>query len=129
MTKRSTEEVHEITRHIYDEAKQAYASMDEGTLVVEEGNQLVAAASSTLAEAYKEDHRKTQVVDEVVELMDKIARVSRENRKVSSDVEGKVQELINEMMNVRQTSQSVESVTLLLQQLVGQFKLTESRVR
>ncbi|OME87199.1 methyl-accepting chemotaxis protein [Paenibacillus sp. FSL A5-0031] len=129
MTKKSTEEVHEITRHIYDEAKQAYASMDEGTRVVEEGNQLVAAAASTLASAHAEDHRKTQVVDEVVQLMEKIALVSRENRKISSDVESKVQELIGEMTNVRQTSQSVESITTLLQQLVGQFKLTESRIR
>lgn len=129
MTKKSTEEVHGITRHIYDEAKQAYASMDEGTRVVEEGNQLVAAAASTLANAHAEDLRKTKVVDEVVQLMEKIALVSRENRKVSSDVESKVQELIGEMTNVRQTSQSVESITTLLQQLVGQFKLTESRIR
>lgn len=129
MTKRSTEEVHGITRHIYEEAKQAYASMDEGTRVVEEGNQLVAAAASTLAAAHAEDLRKTQVVDEVVELMEKIALVSRENRQVSSDVESKVKELIGEMTNVRQTSQSVESITTLLQQLVGQFKLTESRIR
>ncbi|WP_053373764.1 methyl-accepting chemotaxis protein [Paenibacillus sp. FJAT-27812] len=129
MTKKSTEEVHAITRHIYDEAKQAYASMDEGTRVVEEGNQLVAAAATTLAAAHAEDLRKTQVVDEVVQLMEKIALVSRENRKVSSDVESKVQELIYEMMNVRQTSQSVESITTFLQQLVGQFKLTESRIR
>jgi len=129
MTKKSTEEVHEITRHIYDEAKQAYASMDEGTRVVEEGNQLVAAAASTLSSAHAEDLRKTQVVDEVVQLMEKIALVSRENRKISSDVESKVQELIGEMTNVKQTSQGVESITTLLQQLVGQFKLTESRIR
>ncbi|WP_028608295.1 methyl-accepting chemotaxis protein [Paenibacillus harenae] len=129
MTKKSTEEVHDITRHIYNEAKQAYISMDEGTRVVQEGNQLVAAAASTLAAANQEDLRKTQVVDEVVELMEKIALVSRENRSVSSDVEGKVKELIGEMSNVRQTSQGVETITKLLQQLVGQFKLTESRLR
>ncbi|MBD2868349.1 methyl-accepting chemotaxis protein [Paenibacillus arenilitoris] len=129
MTKKSTEEVHAITSHIYNEAKEAYASMDEGTRVVEEGNQLVAAATSTLAAANRDDLRKSQVVDEVVALMEKIALVSRENRSVSSDVEGKVQELIGEMSNVRQTSQSVESITKLLQQLVGQFKLTESRIR
>ncbi len=129
MTKRSTSEVHGITQHIYNEAKQAYASMDEGNRVVEEGNQLVTAAAKTLAAAHAKDHRKTQVVDEVVELMEKIALVSRANRKVSSDVESKMQELICEMTNVRQTSQSVESITTLLQQLVGQFKLTESRIR
>lgn len=129
MTRKSTEEVHTITHHIYEEAKQAYASMDEGTRVVEEGTELVATAASTLAAAHAEDVRKTQVVDEVVELMEKIALVSRENRRVSSDVEGKVKELIGEMTNVRQTSQSVESITTLLQQLVGQFKLTESRIR
>ncbi|WP_424766606.1 methyl-accepting chemotaxis protein [Paenibacillus sp. sgz302251] len=129
MTKKSTEEVHAITGHIYNDAKQAYASMDEGTRVVDEGNQLVAAAASILAAAHADELRKTQVVDEVVQLMEKIALVSRENRRVSSDVEGNMQELIGEMTNVRQTSQGVESITTLLQQLVGQFKLTESRMR
>lgn len=129
MTRRSTEEVHQITHQIYEEAKQAYASMDEGTQVVEEGTQLVAAAAGTLQTAQSEDSRKSQVVDEVVKLMERIAVVSMENRKVSSDVEGKVQELIGEMDSVRQTSESVESITKFLQQLVGQFKLTDTRMR
>ncbi|CAM3344485.1 methyl-accepting chemotaxis protein [Paenibacillus lupini] len=129
MTRRSTEEVHQITHQIYEEAKQAYTSMDEGTQVVEEGTQLVAAAASTLQTAQSEDSRKSQVVDEVVKLMERIALVSLENGKVSSDVEGKVQELIGEMDSVRQTSEGVESITKFLQQLVGQFKLTDSRLR
>ncbi|MFF2092557.1 methyl-accepting chemotaxis protein [Paenibacillus sp. NPDC058174] len=129
LTRKSTEEVHGITHQIYEEAKQAYTSMDEGTQVVEEGTQLVAAAASTLQSAQSEDERKTQVVDEVVQLMEKIAVISKTNRKVSSNVEGRVQELINEMANVRYTSESVESITRFLQQLVGQFKLTESRHR
>ncbi|WP_168121409.1 methyl-accepting chemotaxis protein [Paenibacillus sp. HB172176] len=129
MTKDSTEEVHEITRHIYEEAQKAFASMDEGTRVVEEGNQLVAAAISTLSEAHSKDARKSQVVEEVVHLLENIALVSRENRSVSGEVEGRVKELIGEMNNVQQTSLSVESITKLMQQLVGQFKLTESRIR
>ncbi|GGG84974.1 hypothetical protein GCM10010918_48630 [Paenibacillus radicis (ex Gao et al. 2016)] len=129
LTRKSTEEVHGITHQIYEEAKQAYTSMDEGTQVVEEGTQLVAAAASTLQSAQSEDDRKTQVVDEVVQLMEKIAVISMSNRKVSSNVEGRVQALIGEMANVRQTSESVESITRFLQQLVGQFKLTESRHR
>src|SRR5690606_9117373 len=42
MTKESTQEVHAITHNIYAEASKAFASMEEGTRVVEEGNQLVA---------------------------------------------------------------------------------------
>lgn len=129
LTRKSTEEVHGITHQIYEEAKQAYASMDEGTKVVEEGTQLVAAAASTLQSAQSEDQRKTQIVDQVVSLMEKIALVSMENRKVSTDVEGNVQELISEVSNVRNTSENVESITKFLQQLVGQFKLTDSRLR
>ncbi|MFF2481292.1 methyl-accepting chemotaxis protein [Paenibacillus sp. NPDC058071] len=129
MTRKQAEEVQGITHHIYEEAKQAYSSMDEGTKVVEEGNQLVAAAAQTLRTAQSGDSRKTQVVDEVVGLMEKIALVSMENRKVSSNVEKRVQELIGEMGNMRQSSESVESITTLLRQLVGQFKLTESRLR
>ncbi|MUT65075.1 methyl-accepting chemotaxis protein [Paenibacillus sp. NEAU-GSW1] len=129
MTRKSTEEVHGITHQIYEEAKQAYASMDEGTQVVAEGTELVAAAAGTLRSAQSEDSRKTKAVDEVVQLMEKIAVVSMTNRKVSSNVEGRVHELIGEMDNVRQTSENVESITKFLQQLVGQFKLTESRQR
>ncbi|ALS20901.1 methyl-accepting chemotaxis protein [Paenibacillus naphthalenovorans] len=129
MTKKSTGEVHEIIQHIYQDAQRAYQSMDEGTQVVKEGNELVAAASGMLTAATAEDERKSQVVDEVVTLMEKIAAVSIENRSISTEVESKVQELMSEIMSVRQTSQSVEAITVLLQQLVGQFKLSESRVR
>ncbi|OUS75206.1 methyl-accepting chemotaxis protein [Paenibacillus sp. MY03] len=129
MTKESTEEVHSITHNIYAEAKKAFASMEEGTRVVEEGNQLVAAAIGTLNEVGGRDAHKSAVVEEVVQLLENIALVSRQNRKVSAEVEGRVQELIGEMNNVQQTSQHVESITSLMHQLVGQFKLTETRVR
>lgn len=129
MTNRSTSEVHGIIQLIYKEAQQAYQSMDDGTKAVEEGNQLVAAASSLLSAATAEESRKAQVVDEVVALMEKIAAISMENRALSTDVESKVQELMSEIMSVRHTSQTVEAITVLMQQLVGQFKLTEARVR
>ncbi|MDQ6420965.1 methyl-accepting chemotaxis protein [Paenibacillus sp. LHD-117] len=129
MTKESTEEVHAITHNIYEEAKKAFVSMEEGTKVVEEGNQLVAAAIGTLSEASNRDARKSAVVEEVVQLLENIALVSRQNRKVSAEVEGRVQDLIGEMNNVQQTSQHVEAITSLMHQLVSQFKLTETRVR
>ncbi|WP_341869707.1 methyl-accepting chemotaxis protein [Paenibacillus protaetiae] len=129
MTRSSTEEVHQITHEIYEKAKQAYASMDEGTKVVEEGSQLVASARATLQAAGTGDLRKTKVVDEMVGLMERIAEVNMANREVSSDVEDNMTELIGAMSHVRQTSQNVETITSLLQQMVGQFKLTESRRR
>ncbi|MHA6481380.1 methyl-accepting chemotaxis protein [Paenibacillus sp. strain BS8-2] len=129
MTKESTEEVHAITHNIYTEAKKAFVSMEEGTQVVEEGNKLVAAAIGTLSDVSNRDARKSAVVEEVVQLLENIALVSRKNRKVSAEVEGRVKELIGEMDNVQQTSQHVESITSLMHQLVGQFKLTESRAR
>lgn len=128
-TKESTEEVHAITENIYAEAQKAFSSMEEGTKVVEEGSQLVAAAMNTLADAGSADQRKSEAVNEVVGLLENIALVSRENREVSAGVEGKVTELTLEMNNVQQTSQSVESVTRQLQQLVGQFRLTKNRLR
>ncbi|MCR2807474.1 methyl-accepting chemotaxis protein [Paenibacillus soyae] len=128
-TKESTEEVHAITQKIYREAERAYASMDEGTQVVEEGNQYVAAARATLSAAHTQDARKSEVVDAVVQLLENIALVSRENRKVSGEVESRMNELIDEMKNVQQTSQNVEWITTLMHQMVGQFKLTESRIR
>ncbi|MBD2845886.1 methyl-accepting chemotaxis protein [Paenibacillus sp. IB182496] len=129
LTRKSTEEVHEIVENIYDNARKAFQSMEEGTQVVEEGNVLVAAASEILNSAKEEDSRKTRVVDEVVLLMEKIAGVSLDNRSVSTEVEGKVQELLRDMMGVRHTSNHVEAITAFLQQLVGQFQLTEARRR
>lgn len=128
-TRRSTEEVHGIVAKIYEHAKLAYSSMEEGTRVVEEGTQLVAVASETLGSAKSEDAMKTQVVDEVVELMEKIAAVSKENRAISAEVESKMQALLAEIAGVRHTSHNVEGITAFLQQLVGQFHLTETRLR
>ncbi|MBB6670566.1 methyl-accepting chemotaxis protein [Cohnella nanjingensis] len=129
LTRQSTEEVHEIVEKIYTHAQDAYVSMEEGTRVVKEGTQLVAVASETLGDAQAEDSLKTQVVDEVVALMEKIAAVSMENRSISAEVEGKVQELMGDIMNVRHTSHNVEGITAFLHQLVGQFQVTESRKR
>lgn len=129
MTNESTAEVHQIIKDIRDDAVQAYKFMDEGSQVVHEGNELVSAAIELLSAASVENARKTQVVDEVVMLMEKIAGTSIENRAISSEVESKVMELIHEIKNVRHTSQSVESTTLLLDQMVSQFKLYESRAR
>jgi methyl-accepting chemotaxis protein len=126
-TRRSTEEINSTVQMIYKNAKDAFTSMEEGTLVVAEGTQLVAAASLILSGANEEDIQKTQVVEEVVGLMEKIAEVSMENRKISTEVEGKVQDLLADIVNVRHTSNHVEAITDFLQQLVNQFRLTESR--
>jgi methyl-accepting chemotaxis protein len=113
-------------------ASAAYRRSDPagiGTRVVGEGTELVAAASQLLSTAKAEETRKTQVVDEVVTLMEKIAAVSIENRSVSGEVESNMQELIGDIVRVRHTSHHVEAITSLLQQLVGQFQLTEARKR
>ena len=129
MTRESTEEVHVIVQNIHTNAQKAFSSMEEGTLVVSEGTALVAAATELLASAKEEDLQKNQVIDEVVRLMEKIAAVSMENRTISTEVEGKVQELIHEFDGVRHTSHHVEAITAFLQQLVSQFQLTEARRR
>jgi Methyl-accepting chemotaxis protein len=129
MTRSSTEEVHGIVEKIYGHAQEAYRSMEEGTRVVAEGTELVAVASETLGSAKAEDSLKTQVVDEVVALMEKIATVSMENRAISTEVEAKLQELTGDIRGVSRTSNTVESITSFLQQLVGQFRLTETRQR
>ncbi|ANA78631.1 methyl-accepting chemotaxis protein [Paenibacillus glucanolyticus] len=129
LTRQSTEEVHGIISHIYKDAEFAFQSMEEGTKVVQEGNLLVSAASELLTAAAEDDLRKHQAVDEVVQLMEKIASVSKENRKISKDVESRVQELSREIESVRHTSGNVEVIANSMQQLVGQFKLTDSRIR
>ncbi|WP_123042771.1 methyl-accepting chemotaxis protein [Cohnella candidum] len=129
LTRQSTEEVHGIVEKISLHAKEAYASMTEGTKVVSEGTELVAAAMETLGDAKGDDDLKTQIIDEVVVLMEKIATVSIENRAISAEVEGKVQELQADIVDVRHTSHNVEAITGFLQQLVGQFKLAETSKR
>lgn len=128
-TKQSTDQVQSIVQHIYTSAQRAYASMDEGNRVVAEGTELVSAASELLSEAQAEDSLKTQVVDEVVDLMGKIAAVSIESRRSSSDVEHRVKELTEAMVHARNTSGHVEAIAGVLQQLVGQFRLTNTRRR
>lgn len=127
LTRQSTSEINETVQLIYRNATEAFASMEEGTKVVEEGAQLVAAASELLSHASSEDSLKTQVVGQVVGLMENIAAVSMENRKISTEVEKEMKELLNDIVQVRHTSNHVEAITAFLQQLVNQFQLTDTR--
>jgi methyl-accepting chemotaxis protein len=129
LTKKSTEEINETIEHIERHAHEAFISMEEGTRVVLEGTQIVAAASEILSTANAHDTMKTQVVEEVVALMEKVAAVSKENRQISAEVERTVQELLLDMSRVRQTSGDVGAITDSLLLLVNQFHLTESRIR
>ncbi|KRF21432.1 methyl-accepting chemotaxis protein [Paenibacillus sp. Soil787] len=129
MTKKSTMEINYTIEHIERHANEAFISMEEGTKVVLEGTQIVAAASEILSGANAHDTMKTQVVDEVVALMEKVAAVSMENRQISAEVERTVQDLLQDMLHVRQTTGDVGAITESLLLLVNQFHLTESRIR
>jgi methyl-accepting chemotaxis protein len=129
LTKQSTMQIGETIRHIHLNATQAIDSMEQGNKVVEEGSQLVAAAAEILEQVGNQDGLKNQVVDEVLGLMEKVAAVSIENRKISNEVEGTVQELIADMVHVRHTADHVEAISGSLHQLVNQFHLTEDRKR
>lgn len=126
LTKTSTAEVYKITDKIHKDAEQAFSIMNEGNKVVEEGSEMVATVAGTLEVAFSQDERKNEVVDQVVQLLEQIARVSRQNRTVSYDVENKVHELTEEITGVQDTSKYVELITDQLQNIVGQFKLTDS---
>ncbi|MEK8130691.1 methyl-accepting chemotaxis protein [Paenibacillus filicis] len=129
LTRQSTEEIGGTVQDIYANAEKAFASMEEGTKVVEEGSLLVAAASDLLHNASGNDSLKMQVIDEVVRLMERIAEISKDNRVISREVEGNVQELMADTGQVKLTSKRVESITAFLEQLVNQFHLNESRIR
>lgn len=129
LTRRSTEEIHDTVQHIYTNAEQAFASMEEGNKVVAEGSLLVAAASDLLNSASGNDSLKTQVIDEVVKLMERIAEISKDNRVISREVEGNVQELITDTVQVKLTAKRVEAITAFLEHLVNQFRLNDSRIR
>lgn len=129
LTKTSTEEVYKITDKIYKDAEQAFSIMNEGNKVVEEGSEMVANVAGTLDVAFSQDERKNEVVDQVVQLLEQIALVSRQNRTVSNDVENKVHELTEDILGVHDTLKYVEMITDQLQNIVGQFKLTENQVK
>lgn len=129
LTKKSTEQISQTLAHIDSQAQEAFASMLEGTKVVQEGTRIVANASEILSAAGADESLKTRVVEEVVLLMEKIARVSMENRSISSEVESTVKELHQDTQRVRGTSGNMESITELLLQMVQQFQLTEGRLR
>lgn len=129
MTRSCTEQIHQTVQQIHDNAQIAVASMEEGTKEVVEGAVMVAAAAEILDDAGSGDTQKFQAVEEVVELMGKIAAVSIENRQISKEVESKVYGLLTDMGNVRYTSGQVDAITSFLEQLVGQFQLREARQR
>jgi methyl-accepting chemotaxis protein len=129
LTKQSTARISDTLLHIGQQAEVAYQSMEEGSRVVTEGTRMVATAAEILTQAGTEDSLKTQVVEEVVGLMEKIAAVSIENRKISTEVESTVQDLQDNMRYVRDTAGDVSSITNSLLLVVNQFKLTEHRKR
>jgi len=133
LTRQSTEEVAGIIQLIQQNARQAFELMDEGTAVIEQSGKLVHEASGILSEVKAEEAKRTRtvedVVGEVVSLMEKVAAVSKENRQISGRVEDNVQMLTGDISQVRHTSQSVEVITKELQNIVGQFRLTETRLR
>ncbi|QHT59251.1 methyl-accepting chemotaxis protein [Paenibacillus lycopersici] len=128
-TRQSTGEVHGIVGQIYANGQRATAMMAEGTRVVTEGTALVATAAEILRNAHEDESLKSQVVEEVVAVMEKIALVSKQNRGISTEVEGNMQELLGDFMHVRRSSSQVEAISAFLQQLVGQFTLSEARRR
>ncbi|MGF7048885.1 methyl-accepting chemotaxis protein [Paenibacillus sp. DS2015] len=129
LTNQSTAQMKDIILNIGSEVDVAFRSMEEGTKSVAEGTEIVANAIDILSQATAHDTLKTQVVDEVVALMEKIASVSIENRKISAEVENTVHDLQEDIEHVRSTSGNVESITQSLLQLVNQFRLTDSRLR
>ncbi|MHA7579286.1 methyl-accepting chemotaxis protein [Paenibacillus vandeheii] len=124
LSRSSTEDIHQILDNISVAAGAASQSIKEGDQVLAEGTTLVQAASQLLQSATAEEPQRTQVVDQVVVLMENIAAISHKNRSTSSEVEAEMIELINDMLHVQHSSHNVEAITVFLQQLVGQFQLT-----
>ncbi|MEC0126253.1 methyl-accepting chemotaxis protein [Paenibacillus pabuli] len=124
LSRSSTEDIHQILDNISVAARAASQSIKEGDQVLAEGTTLVQAASRLLQSATSEEPQRTQVVDQVVVLMENIAAISHNNRSTSAEVEAEMAELINDMLHVQHSSHNVEAITVFLQQLVGQFQLT-----
>ncbi|MBC8081103.1 MAG: methyl-accepting chemotaxis protein [Gorillibacterium sp.] len=126
-TKISTAQINKTLLSVEGKAKEAFQSMEEGTYAIQEGAELVTTASEILKEANAGDSMKTQVVGEMVALMEKIAAVSIENRSISTEVESTVKDLQENMLQVQTTSGKVETITQSLLLLVNQFHLTGGR--
>jgi len=126
-TSRSVSEIQGTIGQIYYGSERAQMSMTEVIRVVEDGTGRVAAATELLRQANGQEDTRSQVVDRVVQLMEEITAVSMDNRLISSEVEEKVERLKGDFLNVQQTSQYVEAIGEFLQQLIGQFRLKESK--
>ncbi|AOZ93126.1 methyl-accepting chemotaxis protein [Paenibacillus crassostreae] len=129
LTNGSTTQIKDIISTINRQVEIAFQYMGEGSETVIEGNNMVASAKEILSNANSHDTQKTKVVDEVVALMEKIATVSIDNRKISADVEQTVQDLQTDVVHARSTSENVDSITQSLLQMVNQFQLTDRTQR
>jgi methyl-accepting chemotaxis protein len=103
--------------------------MEEGNRSVTEGARLAEATLEVLRNAERHDSVRLQVVHDMAKLIEQVAAVSIENRKISAEVESTVHELISDMTTVRHTTTNVEAITRSLLQLVNQFHLTNNRRR
>ncbi|WP_322905721.1 methyl-accepting chemotaxis protein [Paenibacillus campi] len=126
LSRTSTEEIQQILNHIATTAGIASQQIAAGDQVLVEGAMLVRTTSELLTRASIEEPERTQVVDQVVELIENIAVISQQNRVTSAEVETEMQELLQDMLKMQQSSHDVETITLSLQQVVGQFHLSRS---
>ncbi len=126
LSRHSTEEIHQILKHISAAAGTASEQIKAGDQVLADGTTLVQAASELLRKAAVEEPERTQVVDQVVELIENIAVISQQNSVTSAEVESEMDNLLQDMMKVQQSSHDVEAITLFLQQVVGQFHLSRT---
>ncbi len=126
VSRKSTEEIQQILSRISATAGTASEQIAAGDQVIIEGTVLVRTASELLTNASMEDPERAQVVNQVVELIENIALISQQNRVTSVEVEAEMQELLDDMLKVQQSSNDVEAITLFLQQVVGQFHLSRS---
>lgn len=128
-TKQSTSQIGGIVESIRAHAEEAIEAIADGNRAASEGARMAKAAWGILEASASGETTKSRVVEEMVAVMENIAQVSFENRRLSEEVEHTVAELTDSMKQARFTSAQVSDITGSLLGVINQFKLTEGRIR
>lgn len=128
-TAKATKEIAETIKLIQKEAKEADSSMVEAGRSVAEGIQMNTEVGDVLQEILSASTKVTDMITQVAAASEEQSSAAEEISKNIEMINSVTQESAQGVQQVARASEDLSRLTVNLQELVGRFKLSESRHR
>jgi len=126
-TTKATKEIAEMIKCIQNDTTNAISSMEQGTMEVDQGIQLVDAAGNSLREIVLLSQKVTDMVSQIAEANMRQAISSKDIAKSVGEISGVAHETAVGVHQIAKTAEDLDRLTENLQQLTNIFKLTSRK--